>query len=326
MGIRFFCPNGHKLHVKSFQAGHRGICPYCGATIEIPFTSTRGTSKSAVADKTSRSASSSPDEGTINLNAIAPSSPSPSASPAESSFVSHGMDQEIVLSAPLDRAVSVPHLPTGTTTSEVVSPANTISPSLTAPYSGNNASSPVSSPVDPFAEAPTAVWYVRPVSGGQYGPASGDIMKSWLNEGRVAKDSFVWREGWPDWKEAQNVFEQLAPVSLNLGAFGSKDSGEKAQSVLLPGLESGALGITTNNTNPLNRDPGSTSRNTKGNDTTSKNATGNAGADGNGASVAGVQGSGVFSAATFNWKDPKNIVIAVQTTIILILIMIAILK
>ena len=26
MGIRFYCPNGHKLNVKEFQAGRRGIC------------------------------------------------------------------------------------------------------------------------------------------------------------------------------------------------------------------------------------------------------------------------------------------------------------
>ena len=42
MGIRFYCPNGHKLNVKEFQAGRRGICPYCGAKIQIPTHSTRG--------------------------------------------------------------------------------------------------------------------------------------------------------------------------------------------------------------------------------------------------------------------------------------------
>ena len=36
MGIRLLCPNGHKLHVKSFLAGKRGICPQCGATFIIP--------------------------------------------------------------------------------------------------------------------------------------------------------------------------------------------------------------------------------------------------------------------------------------------------
>ena len=36
MGIRFECPNGHKLHVKSFLAGKKGLCPECGAGIVIP--------------------------------------------------------------------------------------------------------------------------------------------------------------------------------------------------------------------------------------------------------------------------------------------------
>lgn len=36
MGIRFYCPNGHKLHVKAFLAGKRGICPKCGAKVGIP--------------------------------------------------------------------------------------------------------------------------------------------------------------------------------------------------------------------------------------------------------------------------------------------------
>ena len=36
MGIRFFCPNGHKLNVKEFQAGRTGICPFCGEKMQIP--------------------------------------------------------------------------------------------------------------------------------------------------------------------------------------------------------------------------------------------------------------------------------------------------
>jgi hypothetical protein len=38
MGIRLACPNGHKLHVKEFLAGKRGVCPECGATVVIPGT------------------------------------------------------------------------------------------------------------------------------------------------------------------------------------------------------------------------------------------------------------------------------------------------
>jgi hypothetical protein len=36
VGIRFHCPNGHKLNVKSFLAGKRGICPKCGVKLVIP--------------------------------------------------------------------------------------------------------------------------------------------------------------------------------------------------------------------------------------------------------------------------------------------------
>ena len=45
MGIRFYCPNGHRLNVKSFLAGKRGICPHCGAKVDIPLDSTRDSGK-----------------------------------------------------------------------------------------------------------------------------------------------------------------------------------------------------------------------------------------------------------------------------------------
>lgn len=39
MGIRFECPNGHRLHVKEFLAGKRGICPECDARFVVPAAS-----------------------------------------------------------------------------------------------------------------------------------------------------------------------------------------------------------------------------------------------------------------------------------------------
>ena len=45
MGIRFYCPQGHKLNVKEFQAGRSGVCPYCGAKVQIPTESTRSSSR-----------------------------------------------------------------------------------------------------------------------------------------------------------------------------------------------------------------------------------------------------------------------------------------
>lgn len=66
--------------------------------------------------------------------------------------------------------------------------------------------------LDPIDESPQAIWYVRPPSGGQYGPARGDIMRKWMGEGRVSPDSLVWREGWNDWRTAAEVFPSLGAM------------------------------------------------------------------------------------------------------------------
>lgn len=45
MGIRFYCPNGHKLNVKDKLAGKRGVCPHCEVKLLIPLKSTRPSSR-----------------------------------------------------------------------------------------------------------------------------------------------------------------------------------------------------------------------------------------------------------------------------------------
>jgi hypothetical protein len=64
--------------------------------------------------------------------------------------------------------------------------------------------------VDAIAEAPQAVWYVRPRTGGQFGPAPGEIFRQWITQRRVTADSLVWRDGWTDWRLASEVLPQLA--------------------------------------------------------------------------------------------------------------------
>lgn len=77
------------------------------------------------------------------------------------------------------------------------------------------ASVPVATPVakvasDPIEADPDAIWYVRPPSGGQYGPADGDVMRRWITEKRVSAEGLVWREGWAEWKKGRDVFPQLS--------------------------------------------------------------------------------------------------------------------
>ena len=56
-------------------------------------------------------------------------------------------------------------------------------------------------------ESPESTWYVRPPSGGQFGPASSDIFWGWMTDNRVAHDALVWKDGWPEWLVASQVFE-----------------------------------------------------------------------------------------------------------------------
>jgi hypothetical protein len=163
MGIKFHCPNGHKLNVKSFLAGKKGVCPKCGTKVRIPVASEAGL---ADADLEETDASQHPAKSNGSGAVATVRAPAVSAAPAEDIAAPAGMD-------------------------------------------GAN---------DPIAEAPTAIWYVRPPTGGQYGPARGDIMRKWISEGRVSSDSLVWREGWTDWQNAGKLFPALqaagsAPVA-----------------------------------------------------------------------------------------------------------------
>ena len=70
--------------------------------------------------------------------------------------------------------------------------------------------------IDMLAEQPEATWYVRPPSGGQYGPATTELLRQWIEEGRVAATALLWREGWPQWRDAREAlpeFSQRLPES-----------------------------------------------------------------------------------------------------------------
>jgi hypothetical protein len=158
MGIKFHCPNGHKLNVKAFLAGKKGVCPKCGTRFRIPAESEPGLVDSDL------------EEGDAGASGIKPGNGTPVAAQAQ--------------------------------------------PVMAAAAAGSQASLPPSAPAsavpgDPIAEGPQLVWYVRPPSGGQFGPAKGEIMRTWLTEGRVTGDSLVWREGWTDWQTAGTVFPTL---------------------------------------------------------------------------------------------------------------------
>ncbi len=73
----------------------------------------------------------------------------------------------------------------------------------------------VNEPPDAISEAPEMIWYIRPPSGGQFGPAPGDLMRTWLTEGRVERQFAGVARRLRDWQEAGTVFPKLRGNQLS---------------------------------------------------------------------------------------------------------------
>ncbi len=193
MGIRFFCPNGHKLNVKTFLAGKRGLCPKCGAKVLIPSASDPAASKS-------------PDE-----EALPPKSTPEQHAPSESA-----PEQP----TPPELPPPIPPSPPGAGDEPDTPrpPASDASDPLIFEELDFNALEAFTRPKDPgpsrhvgsVESSGELSWYVRLPSGGQFGPATSDVIRSWIAEGRVSADSLIWREGWRDWRVASSEFPELA--------------------------------------------------------------------------------------------------------------------
>jgi len=70
-----------------------------------------------------------------------------------------------------------------------------------------------SPPADALQANPGATWYVRPQSGGQFGPADGATIRKWIDEGRIAADTWVWREGWAQWRLAAETLGDVGEAA-----------------------------------------------------------------------------------------------------------------
>ncbi len=197
MGIRFHCPNGHKLNVKTFQARMRGICPYCGAKFTVPAESTLPPSGKPQADEQLE------EEGQTLETGEDTDRPSPQPVAEETAETRPPGEQ------PPDEKPPTKRSPDEKPSNEQPSDEQPADGQPTAKQPARKKKTP---PVDHLSEEPDAQWYVRPPSGGQFGPAVGEVMRQWIKDGRVTAESLVWREGWPDWLEAVTVFPRLALV------------------------------------------------------------------------------------------------------------------
>lgn len=222
MGIRFFCPQGHKLNVKSFLAGKKGFCPHCNARVDIPLSSTRTSSRGGTVEDTDyedvaqqietyeaqQEFDTQPTSGGETQSAASPQATHAGTTPQPGVAVAPGN-----MGPQQSQVGATPTIPAGPAT-----PASPASPAAPVSSATPTAAATPSTPAvpaqpgavqDPIAEAPEAVWYVRPRTGGQYGPTAGNMLQQWIEEGRVASDTYVWREGWPTWQQASTVFSKF---------------------------------------------------------------------------------------------------------------------
>lgn len=185
MGIRLECPNGHKLNVKESLAGRRGVCPDCGAKVAIPpleVSAAREASSAGAASSTgaTSSASAASATGAASSTNVEEQTGHPFAPPAGD-----------------------------VTAGSKAAPPLTSPPSSPALDSPSPPRMPLLEPLPLEENGP--LWYIRSAQGGQYGPATTDVVRHWISEGRVTPDCWVWCTGWPDWKSGVDALPSFAP-------------------------------------------------------------------------------------------------------------------
>ncbi len=211
MGIRFYCPNGHKLNVKSELAGKIGICPKCQARMTIPTASVRESShksenKSGESDAANVRKNESEQEKDVDFGTRVRSETVAAGAASDAplnQFFLKGDRAEAALGDVLRRAVD-------------------------GSASGGRDDERLDDANEPFRDA-RLVWYVRSRDNQQYGPATGDVMAAWINERRIGPQTLVWREDWPAWREAGRVFPELERVFAGVDASANGE-GEKTSS------------------------------------------------------------------------------------------------
>lgn len=197
MGIRFACHLcGKKLNIKRELAGKRGVCPSCSNRFRIPWEDS---------DK------SIPLETALNVGAAEVETSSSAATiTAGTQMATVGSAVDIGGDLEVGGALDLGEQPDLHSTTDPV--RDTPSSELVEEVFADTPTSvrPSDLPSSLLDEDPAATWYVRPPSGGQYGPASSEILREWIAQGRVAATALIWRDGWPQWREASETLPELA--------------------------------------------------------------------------------------------------------------------
>lgn len=174
MGIHFVCHNcSYALHVKDFQAGKRGKCPNCRGSFRIPAND---------------SSYSSPVEDVAESSAVANLRSAFELANQTTNAKLDDLHLDSVAIALERNSKDEEAAEDSPKTHDVKMPAA-------------------------FTESSDAKWFVRPPSGGQFGPAPSKLVMAWISESRVTAESYLWREGFADWQLASELVPELFPAA-----------------------------------------------------------------------------------------------------------------
>ncbi|WP_182870409.1 GYF domain-containing protein [Stieleria mannarensis] len=179
------------MNIKSDLAGRRGVCPECGTRFRIPLADTEFSTP------------------------IATPRPKAAATPAAATTPPAAMQQERAAADSPESAPQAENVSDATATDRTATTAaspTAAAGSATAEPAGEDLAGGNLAAAEPeiLSGDSAATWYVRPPSGGQYGPATSAMLKIWIGEGRVAKSALLWKDGWPQWREASDALAEIA--------------------------------------------------------------------------------------------------------------------
>jgi hypothetical protein len=206
MGIKFHCPNGHKLHVKYFLAGKKGLCPKCGVRILIPLESVDAAKSVAASEPVSHSVAGDSAANSCRNGDITNTTALPTIDanlPDQLMGANAGLapaanfeDDLVVFDSPQGAEVEFEIVAEGHASASVAAP--------TMPAS--NVASGIK-PASPHDNANT-IWYVHLPTGQRWGPANTDNISQWMQQGHIPATALIWRDGWLEWKLAADAFSE----------------------------------------------------------------------------------------------------------------------
>jgi len=204
MGIVAYCPSGHRMKVKDYLAGRKGICPTCGSRFRIPMASMASPPVTVPA----------PPAGTREQAVGSPAAEAPARSIQHDVRIAATAERSAVATVvSLDPSIAA-GLP------ELLMIADTVEPE------GFDEPPPATVPqIDPDPTADVDIdaeddgedvlfWYVA-IPGGQPSAALREPeMVAWLDSGRATGSEVVWRSDWPGWKPIGDAFPERFPPSF----------------------------------------------------------------------------------------------------------------